>query len=102
MLQAIREQPELGQPTYEGSTEAFFDRVEIDECLNGYARVAAFINDPTPTPDTQLEPSEQVFLVDEGGTWAVLTWGSGIDCSPPFRPPELEQACAVLGLTRGE
>jgi hypothetical protein len=51
-----------------------------------------------PPPGFALEPSEQVFLQDEGGVWNVLTSGSGIACSDTDLPPELEEACRALGL----
>ncbi|MGB5760301.1 MAG: hypothetical protein WBM50_25535 [Acidimicrobiales bacterium] len=49
--------------------------------------------------DTAYE-TEQVFLVDRGGECTVLTFGTGIDCAgdTDFRPAELEDACAALGL----
>jgi hypothetical protein len=37
-------------------------------------------------------------MKDTDGSWTVLTSGTGIDCRPPFLPPELETACTALGL----
>jgi hypothetical protein len=66
---------------------------EIAECRNGYARVFY-------RPDSPSYETEQLFLLDDGGQWAILTYGTGIDCAndTDFQPPELEDACKALGL----
>lgn len=75
----------------------FWESVEIQECRNGYARVFA-ITGGTPPTGTQLEGSEQVFLQDIEGQWAMLSSGSGLDCYPGSMPPDLKDACEALGL----
>jgi hypothetical protein len=72
-------------------------RVRIDECRNGYARVAAY-----PPPQPGHEEFEQVFLADRVGRWEVLTWGSGLGClENEFETlPELRTACDALHLPR--
>ena len=92
MLPVIRAQVPIGTPG------VFFDSVDILECQMGYARAAAIISNPNPTPGTHLEPSEQVFLRDAGGRWTVLSSGSGIFCLPPFTPAAMKDACDALGL----
>ena len=68
--------------------------VDLAECQGGYAR--AYL---VPDDITAYE-TEQVFLVDRGGEWTILTFGTGIDCAneTDFRPAELEDACLALGL----
>jgi hypothetical protein len=79
--------------------------VEIRECQNGYARVIAVADQSTcPTsssdPDPHCYENEQVFLVDRGGSWEVLTYGTGVDCRDPGSLlPEHVAACEALGLT---
>ena len=51
-------------------------------------------------PDASNLESEQIFVRADAGGWAVLTFGTGIDCANDvdFQPPELEDACVALGL----
>lgn len=69
--------------------------VEVAECQNGYARVFY-------RPDAQNFETEQLFLRADSGQWAILTYGTGIDCATDtdFQPAELEDACEALGLRR--
>lgn len=67
--------------------------VAVQQCQGGYARIFY-------EPEAANLESEQVFLVDTGGDWAVLTYGTGIDCATEtdWRPAQLEDACVALGL----
>jgi hypothetical protein len=78
----------------------FWGSVDVQECRGRYARVFVHV-EGTPPPGTSLEDSEQVFLRYSGGAWAVLTSGTGVTCDESSFAvvPELEDACAVLGLT---
>jgi len=87
MLLVIQEEVPIGPPWV-------WESVNIQQCQNGYARVFA----RPLTPEGPGEDSEQVFLLDEGGTWHVLTSGTGIACNDPDIDPELEEACQALGL----
>ncbi len=86
MLPVIHEQVEIAAPLT-------FGAVEIQECQNGYARVYAKVADPPPG----TEDAEQVFLRDAGGTWEVITSGTGITCEDEPVLPILVDACRALG-----
>jgi hypothetical protein len=75
----------------------FWESVDIEECRNGYAHVFA-ITGGTPPPGTELEGSEQVFLIDVEGHWEMLSSGSGLDCYPGSMPADLKDACEALDL----
>ena len=66
--------------------------VEIAECKKSYARVFY-------RPDAPNYETKQLFLRADDA-WAILTYGTGIDCAndTDFQPPELEDACRALGL----
>jgi hypothetical protein len=87
MLLVIQQEVPIGPPWV-------WESVNIQQCQNGYARVLA----RPLTPEGPGDDSEQVFLKDDGGTWHVLTSGTGIACSDPDIGPELEEACKALGL----
>jgi hypothetical protein len=42
--------------------------------------------------------AEQVFLRASGGSWTVLTSGTGISCQDADSTPDLPLACSALGL----
>lgn len=76
--------------------------VSVEECANGYARVFAIPDDSTCNPgsvDSECFENEQVFLIDRGGSWEVLAYGTGIECAnEPMLTPDLAAACQALGL----
>jgi hypothetical protein len=82
----------LDQPGYLTVKE-----VQIQQCRAPYARILAI---PQAVDTSNSFENEQVFLKAVSGAWQVLTYGTGIDCAndTSFSPPELEQACHVLGL----
>jgi hypothetical protein len=66
--------------------------VDVTDCQNGYARAIA-------VPTGANQQSEQVFLRDDGGAWAVVDYGTGIDCADPASLNEADRAaCEALGL----
>lgn len=89
ILAAVRAQVPIAEPMV-------WDSVTIQACRGGYAFVLA--HPGNVPPGTQVEESEQVFLRNDGGEWTVIGSGTGISCSDPDIPPELEQACTALGL----
>jgi hypothetical protein len=77
--------------------------VEISQCQNGYARVAAVPDNSACKPGGggSCYQNEQVFLRASAGRWTYLTNGSGISCqyeSPESLGPDLQLACRALGL----
>jgi hypothetical protein len=87
VVQAVLEEPGVVRIT----------AVNIQQCRNGYARVFAV---PQAVDESEEFETEQVFLKTVGSSWAVLTFGTGIDCAndDDLSPPELETACTLLGL----
>jgi hypothetical protein len=65
--------------------------VRVSECANGYARTF-FV------PVESGFETEQVFLIDRGGAWEILDFGTGLDCADIDLMPDLEAACVALGL----
>jgi hypothetical protein len=76
-------------------------RVEIIECRNGYARVAAVPDNSECRADGtgSCYDSEQVFLKSNRSSWTYITSGTGIACGTDGDlTRELEAACVALGL----
>jgi hypothetical protein len=74
-------------------------RVNVLECRNGYARVFASADKSTcGQPGGSCYETEQVFLRASGGSWTVLTYGTGISCQDADIKPDLSLACSALGL----
>lgn len=75
--------------------ELVIEDVEVAACRNGYARVFAVARE-NPTGHPQHE-NEQVFLRDVGGTWEVVSTGTGISCGDSDLPAALVEVCEGLG-----
>lgn len=74
--------------------------VQIADCRNGYARVFAVPDTSScADPDVPCLESEQVYLRDDGGAWAYVDSGTGVECAnPEGLLPETLEACEALGL----
>jgi hypothetical protein len=90
-VQAALNQPD--DPS-QGLSAVQIVRVEVLECRNGYARVAAFAAGDQAAGDQE---AEQVFLRDVGGRWEFIESGTGIDCQNlAGLTAAIQEACAAL------
>ncbi|MEV4628058.1 hypothetical protein AB0J90_17420 [Micromonospora sp. NPDC049523] len=68
------------------------DSVEVFGCRNAYARLIAL-----PAQDTDVIPTDQVFLHLVGGTWRLVgRVAAGVDCGDDGLPTQIATACAAL------
>jgi hypothetical protein len=66
--------------------------IDVGKCRDGYAHAWT-------VPQASNLESEQWFFVEDGGAWAVLTSGTGVECADTAGFAELEEACAALGMS---
>lgn len=77
------------------ATELIIERVDVERCKNGYARVYAV---PRTNPEGHPQyDAEQLFLRKVKDEWHVVAEGTGIGCTDADLTVALEKACRALG-----